>query len=97
MSRSKCPFPNEFELMYRYSGYDGRLRSYVNEFRPAIAVKNNGWYTIYSNEQPNVYLWQRRCYATSLRWYDLQRLVDSGIVMLDQPEEETTIDISSLI
>ena len=97
MSKSKCPFPDEFELIYnyrRYTGYD----LYQIEQRPAIARKVNGWYTVYANN-PGVsnHYWSRYVYASALRWYDLQRKIEQGIFSLEQPEDEVSIDISEII
>lgn len=98
MSKSMCPFPNEFDLMYRYHGWDGRRGAYVDEMRPAKAIKNNGWYTVYSNNPGQIHSWQRSVYLTSLRWYDLQGKIDSGILAVESPiAEDTSIDISQLL
>lgn len=97
MSKSKCPFPDEFELIYNFQRYTG-YGSYQIEQRPAIARKVNGWYTVYDNN-PGVsnHYWSRYVYASALRWYDLQRKIEQGIFSLEQPEDEVSIDISEII
>lgn len=97
MSRSKCPFPDRFELQSVIHRWNPGQRGYSKELVPAIAIKNNGWYTVYSNDMPNLQLWQRRVYDTSLRWYDLQRKIDNGTFILYQQEEDIDIDISELL
>lgn len=98
MSRSKCPFPDEFELIYNCRRYTGINGTYQIEQRPAIARKVNGWYTVYENgyDASNHY-WCRRVYGSALRWYDLQRKIEQGIFSLEQPEDEVQIDISELM
>lgn len=97
MSRSKCPFPDQFELQFVRYRWNPGTRDYTSEILPALAVKNNGWYTVYSNDRPNLQLWQRISYAVSLRWYDLQRKIDNGTFILYQQEEDIDIDISELM
>lgn len=97
MSRSKCPFPDRFELQAVIYKWNPGQRGYRSEIVPAIAVKNNGWYTVYDNDHPNLQLWQRHMLDSSLRWYDLQRKIDNGTFILYQQDEDVDIDISELM
>lgn len=97
MSKSKCPFPDEFELIYNYRRYTG-YNLYQIEQKPAIARKVNGWYTVYDNSPGSSNHYRPRIvYASSLRWYDLQRKIEQGIFSFEQPEDEVSIDISELM
>lgn len=78
MSKSKNQLPKE--MLGEYVRWDGDICPV------SIASTNNGWYqmrripteTDYSN-------WQ---IGSSLRWYDLQRLIDSDIVRIDYGDKE---------
>lgn len=96
MSRSKCPYPNQFDLLYTYRQY--RFGAYSSQLREVVAVKDNGWYTVYDKEDMGLPHWRRRCYASAMRWYDLERKIEQGIfTTCDTEEQETAIDIADLI
>lgn len=94
MSRSKCPFPNKFECRRFYRRPDG-----TQNVLDLVAVKDNGWYRLYYKADMESSSRPRRTYGGSLRWYNLERLVQIGYIFIDEPEsfDMDTIDLEAIL
>lgn len=77
MSKSKNPFPKE--MLGEYVQWDG-------DVCPISITHTNGWYQMRRIPTETSYAnWK---IGDSLRWYDLQRLIDSDIVRVDYASKE---------
>lgn len=86
MSKSKNPYPKRFTATYHAYG----------TILPLEGIYNNGWYQIYRILESG----SRVLYFAPLRWYDLERYINNGMIVIDssavgQPAEE--IDLSYLL
>lgn len=61
MSKSQCPFPNQFDLLFNSTRWTPA--GDVTTTHEATAVKYNGWYTVYRTSDMNLPLWRRRVYG----------------------------------
>ena len=96
MSKSQCPFPNQFDLLFNSQRWTN-TGIVVTQFE-ATAVKYNGWYTVYDTSDMNLPLWRRRCYGSGMRWYDLERKIQQGVYsLLEEDDPDIQVDISNLI
>lgn len=97
MSKSQCPFPNQFHLTYLQQLYQGGNRYTVKEI-PCIAVKDNGWYRVYPESEMNKPVWRRLCYEPPMRWYTLEEKIYRGVYYYQgYSTQEADVDISELI
>lgn len=77
MSKSKNPFPKE--MLGEYVHWNG-------DSCPISITSTNGWYQMRRiPTEINCSNWQIGC---SLRWYALQRLIDSDTVRIDYASKE---------
>lgn len=77
MSKSKNPFPKE--MLGEYVRWDGVAT-------PISITCTNGWYQMRRLPTETIYAnWK---VGDSLRWYDLQRLIDSDTVRVDYTSNE---------
>lgn len=77
MSKSKNPFPKE--MLGEYVSWNG-------DSFPISITSANGWYQMrWIPTETNHSNWQ---IGSSLRWYDLQRLIDSDTVRVDYTSTE---------
>lgn len=96
MSKSQCPFPNQFDLLFNSQRWTNT--GIVVTQHEVTAVKDNGWYTVYLTSDMHLPRWSRRAYGSGMRWYDLERKIQQGVyTLIEEEDSDIQVDISNLI